>query len=102
MTEQLQTVKDNTEQFIKAIKTFTDFSVLTTSMINQLIDKIVVYQKQKLKRYKFTQRMEIYFNFIGKFEMEKDDGIQDNIEIKETEDNKYIHKDQSLFTKQSI
>ena len=66
VTEKLQYVSDNTEQFIKTIKSFTDFSILTTSMINQLIDKIIIYQKQKLKRYKFTQRIDIYFNFIGK------------------------------------
>lgn len=52
VTEKLQNVSDNTEQFIKIIKNFSDFSILTTSMINQLIDKIVIYQKQKLKRYK--------------------------------------------------
>lgn len=52
VTEKLQNVSDNTEQFIKIIKNFTDFSILTTSMINQLIDKIVIYQKQKFKRYK--------------------------------------------------
>ena len=36
-----------------------------------MIDKIVIFQKQKLKRYKFTQRIDIYFSFIGKFEIEK-------------------------------
>ena len=71
VTEKLQSVSDNTEQFIKTIKSFTDFSILTTSMINQLIDRIVIFQKQKLKRYKFTQRIDIYFSFIGKFEIEK-------------------------------
>ena len=84
---------DNTEQFIKTIKSFTDFSILTTSMINQLIDKIIIYQKQKLKRYKFTQRIDIYFNFIGKFEIEKDDEIKEDTYIEKTEDKKYIHKD---------
>ncbi|MFR7760942.1 MAG: DUF4368 domain-containing protein [Peptoniphilus grossensis] len=46
VTEKLQSVSDNTEQFIKTIKNFTDFSILTTSMINQLIDKIVIYKKR--------------------------------------------------------
>lgn len=62
-------------------------------MINQLIDKIVIYQKQKLKRYKFTQRIDIYFNVIGKFEIEKEDKIREDVYIEETEDKKYIHKD---------
>ncbi|MDO5041829.1 MAG: DUF4368 domain-containing protein [Peptoniphilus sp.] len=93
VTEKLQSVSDNTEQFIKTIKSFTDFSILTTSMINQLIDKIVIYQKEKLKRYKFTQRIDIYFNFIGKFEIEKDDEIKEESHIEKTEDKKYIHKD---------
>lgn len=97
VTEKLQSVSDNTEQFIKTIKNFTDFSVLTTSMINQLIDKIVIYQKQKLKRYKFTQRIDIYFNFIGKFEIEKDDETKEDTYVEKTEDKRYIHKD-SRFT----
>lgn len=92
VTEKVQNVSDNTEQFIKIIKNFTDFSILTTSMINQLIDKIVIYQKQKLKRYKFTQRIDIYFNFIGRFEMGKDDEIKEDTYVEEKEDKKYIHK----------
>ena len=97
VTEKLQSVSDNTEQFIKTIKSFTDFSILTTSMINQLIDRIVIFQKQKLKRYKFTQRIDIYFNFIGKFEIEKEDEIKEIEYIEETEDKKYIHKDSRFF-----
>lgn len=93
VTEKLQSVSDNTEQFIKTIKSFTDFSILTTSMINQLIDRIVIFQKQKLKRYKFTQRIDIYFSFIGKFEIEKEGEIKETEYIEETEDKKYIHKD---------
>ena len=93
VTEKLQSVSDNTEQFIKTIKSFTDFSILTTSMINQLIDRIVIFQKQKLKRYKFTQRIDIYFSFIGKFEIEKECEIKETEYIEETEDKKYIHKD---------
>ncbi|WP_429862073.1 recombinase family protein [Enterococcus faecalis] len=92
VTEKVQNVSDNTEQFIKIIKNFTDFSILTTSMINQLIDKIVIYQKQKLKRYKFTQRIDICFNFIGRFEMGKDDKIKEDTYVEEKEDKKYINK----------
>ncbi|TRW23154.1 DUF4368 domain-containing protein [Criibacterium bergeronii] len=89
-TEKLQSVNDNTQQFIKTIKTFTDFSNLTTSMINQLIDKILIYQRKKIGRGKFTRQVDIYFNFIGKFEISREDEI--NADDEKTDDTRYIHK----------
>ena len=39
---------------------------LTTPMLNEFIDKVIVYERRKINRYPYDQRIEIYFNFIGK------------------------------------
>ena len=39
---------------------------LTTPMLNEFIDKVIVYERRRINRYQYDQRIEIYFNFIGK------------------------------------
>lgn len=34
-------------------------------MLNEFIDKVIVYERRKINRYQYDQRIEIYFNFIG-------------------------------------
>lgn len=45
---------------------YTDFTELTTPMLNEFIDKVIVYERRKINRYQYDQQSEIYFNFIGK------------------------------------
>jgi len=52
--------------FIKIVKRYTDFSELTTPMINEFIEKIVVYQADRSSG-ECNQQVDIYLNFIGKF-----------------------------------
>ena len=35
-------------------------------MLNEFIDKVIVYERRKINRYQYDQQIEIYFNFIGK------------------------------------
>ncbi len=35
-------------------------------MLNEFIDRVIVYERKKINRYQYDQRIEIYFNFIGK------------------------------------
>ncbi len=46
---------------------YTDFSELTTPMINEFIDKIIVHAPEKIEGDR-TQEVEIFLKFIGKFE----------------------------------
>ena len=46
----------------------TDFSELTTPMINEFIDKILVHAPYYIDGERM-QEVEIYLNFIGKFEI---------------------------------
>ena len=61
---------DNANQFIELAKKYTDFTVLTTPMLNEFIDKIVVHAPYRDEVDRF-QQIDIYFNFIGQFELPK-------------------------------
>ena len=56
------------EQFMELAKKYTDFSELTTPMINEFIDKIVVHAPEKVDGDR-VQEIEIYLKFIGHFEL---------------------------------
>ena len=59
---------DKSEQFIELAKKYTDFSVLTTPMLNEFIEKIIVHAPV-WDNGKRTQELDIYFNFIGNFQI---------------------------------
>ena len=56
------------DKFIELIKNYTDFSELTTPMINEFLEKIIVHEADKSSGER-KQRIDIYFNFIGKFDI---------------------------------
>ena len=56
------------EQFMKLATKYTDFTELTTPMINEFIDKILVHGPEKIDGDR-TVEIEIYLNFIGKVEL---------------------------------
>ena len=53
-------------RFMELVDRYTDFTELTTPMLNEFIDKVIVYERRKINRYQYDQQIEIYFNFIGK------------------------------------
>ena len=57
----------NTAQFLALAEKYTDFSELTTPMINEFIDKIIVYAPDRSKGPR-EQRVDIYLKFIGQFQ----------------------------------
>ena len=59
---------DRVEQFLALAKKYTDFSVLTTPMIYEFIERIVVHAPEKIDGER-TQEVEIYLKFIGKFDV---------------------------------
>lgn len=61
-----ETVK--ADKFIALVKKYTDFNELTTPMLNEFVDKILVHEGKK-ENYERSQEIEIHLNFIGKFEM---------------------------------
>lgn len=56
------------DQFMALARKYTDFSELTTPMINEFVDKVVVHEADKSSGER-TQEVDIYLKFIGKFDV---------------------------------
>ena len=56
--------KLKTDQFIQLVKRYTDFSELTTPMLNEFIEKVIVYEGEG-RGHDRRQRIDIYLIFIG-------------------------------------
>lgn len=56
------------DKFIELVKRYTDFSELTTPMMNEFVEKILVHEADYSSGER-VQEVEIYLNFIGKFEL---------------------------------
>ena len=57
------------EQFLALARKYTDFSELTTPMINEFIDKIIVHEPSKDEYGERCMAVDVYLNFIGRFEL---------------------------------
>ena len=56
------------DKFIELVKRYTDFSELTTPMLNEFVEMILVHEADYSSGER-VQEVEIYLNFIGKFEL---------------------------------
>ncbi len=68
---QLSSFEEDTarvEQFLALAKKYTDFSELTTPMINEFIEKIIVHVPERIDGDR-VQEVEIHLRFIGRFEL---------------------------------
>lgn len=70
------------DKFIELVKRYTDFTELTTPMLNEFIEKIIVHEAEKSVNGR-QQKIDIYFNFIGAFSVPSD--IVTPEEIKDAE-----------------
>lgn len=83
--QQLSSFQEDTvrlEQFLALAKKYTDFSELTTPMINEFIDKILVHAPEKIDGDR-VQEVEIYLKFIGKFELPEPELTEEEIKRQE-------------------
>ena len=55
------------EKFIEIVKKYTDFSELTTPMLNEFVEKIVVHAPDTSSG-KRVQKVDVYLNFLGKYD----------------------------------
>ena len=63
-----ETDASRAEQFLALAKKYTDFTELTTPMINEFIEKIIVHAPEKIDGER-TMEIDIYLKFIGKFDV---------------------------------
>ena len=65
LTSELNKVKDdeqNTNRFLSVVDKYTDITELTYDLLRDFIDKIYIYEKDKVNK---TRRIEIFYNFVG-------------------------------------
>ena len=60
----------NISKFMARISKYTELPELTVEIVNELIDKILIYKPTGTKRNRIIQ-IDIYYNFIGKLNNEK-------------------------------
>jgi len=59
------------ERFIGIVRKYTDFSELTASMLNEYVERILVFEAEKIN-HRRKQRVEVHLNFIGRFNVPLD------------------------------
>lgn len=57
---------ESPKKFIALVKRYTDFTELTTPMLNEFIEKIIVHEATGDRAHR-KQKVDIHFNFIGNF-----------------------------------
>lgn len=79
-------------KFITLVKRYQDFEELTNTMLNEFIYKILVHERDQKGRPDSPQTIEIYFNFIGKFEMPREEHIPTPEEVELAERQEHIRQ----------
>ena len=59
--------RKSAEKFISLIDKYENFDNLTTAMLNEFVEKILVHERDRKGSIETTQEIEIYFNFVGKY-----------------------------------
>lgn len=62
--DKIETTEYNAETFINLIEKYTNITELNARILNELIEKIVVHEKEIINGQKY-QAVEIYYKFIG-------------------------------------
>jgi len=56
------------DKFIELVKKYTEFKEFTPTLLNEFIEKVIVHEAEKINGRR-TQQVDIYLNFIGKFDL---------------------------------
>lgn len=62
-----ENTRKSAEKFIALIDKYEDFDTLTTAMLNEFVEKILVHERDRKGSQDTTQEIEIYFNFVGRY-----------------------------------
>ena len=72
LAAEMETMQEQTgrvDKFMALVDRYTSFDELTTPMLNEFVEKVVVHERVSVGRYKRKQRVDVYFNFIGLVEL---------------------------------
>ncbi|MCD7883052.1 MAG: DUF4368 domain-containing protein, partial [Lachnospiraceae bacterium] len=79
--EKSESKERSASKFIALVKKYQDFEELTTPMLIEFVDKILVHEREFKGRLDSPQTIEIYFNFIGQFSVPHDETVPTPEEI---------------------
>lgn len=65
--DQVAEKQENTAKFLELVREYTDIQELTKPILNELIDKVVVFDAEKARGDR-VQRIDIYYRFVGLIE----------------------------------
>ncbi|MCL2774903.1 MAG: recombinase family protein [Oscillospiraceae bacterium] len=60
------------DRFIEIVRRYTEFDVLTTPMLNEFVEKVIVHEADKSSGER-VQEVYIVFNFIGRFDVPREE-----------------------------
>ncbi|VGU98582.1 putative site-specific recombinase [Streptococcus pyogenes] len=80
---------DKARKFISLISRYENFDNLTNTMINEFVKKIIIHERDRKGSQTSKQKIEIYFNFIGNYEVPKE-------ELSEEERSKLEEKERKI------
>lgn len=81
---------DKAKKFISLISRYENFDELTTTMINEFVEKIIVHERNRKSSQTSKQKIEIYFNFIGNYEPPKEELTEEEERLKIEEEERKI------------
>ena len=64
---------DRVRKFMSLISRYENFDDLTNTMINEFVKKIIIHERDRKGSQTSKQKIEIYFNFIGNYEVPKEE-----------------------------
>ncbi|HEL1179281.1 TPA: recombinase family protein, partial [Streptococcus equi subsp. zooepidemicus] len=77
---------DKARKFISLISRYENFDELTTTIINEFVEKIIIHERDRKGSQTSKQKIEIYFNFIGNYEPPKEELTEEErLKIEEEE-----------------
>ena len=66
--EKAKTTYDNIQKFMAIVKRYSDFEELTPEILRAFVDKIIIYEKQKVNGH-IRHAIEIVYNFVEAIEL---------------------------------
>ena len=95
----------NIDSFLALAQKYTDFTELTTPMLNEFVEKILVHAPVRADRER-TQEVEIYLNFIGNVEIPAPEPTPEELEQMKIDqywkDRYWKNKDRELARRKKV
>lgn len=89
------------KRFVDLMSRYNNFDEITPFMVNEFIDRIEVHERDRKGSIQTTQKIDIYFNFIGNYSMPKKELTEaEEAEIERMEAIKYKRHQQYVLRKE--